>query len=70
VSDKITYFPKGTVVKFNGIPCELLSDVPYYSATFGSDIRQLSLYHKLFWLFRKLLDCPQPAVPSPTNESP
>lgn len=30
----VTIFPKGTIVKFDGTPCELLSDVPYYSATF------------------------------------
>lgn len=30
----VTVFPKGTIVKFDGIPCELLTDVPYYSATF------------------------------------
>jgi len=29
-----TMFPKGTIVKFNGIPCELLQDTPYYSETF------------------------------------
>ena len=26
-------FPKGTVVKYDGIPCELLKDTPYYSET-------------------------------------
>ena len=29
-----TFFPKGTIVKYNGIPCELLQDTPYYSETF------------------------------------
>ncbi len=29
-----TLFPKGTVVKFRGVPCELLQDTPYYSETF------------------------------------
>ena len=28
-----TSFPRGTVVHYNGIPCELLDDTPYYSAT-------------------------------------
>ena len=31
----ITVFPKGTVVKFEGVPCALLQDTPYYSATFN-----------------------------------
>lgn len=31
---QITVFPKGTIVKFNGIPCQLLQDTPYYSRTF------------------------------------
>jgi hypothetical protein len=70
MSEKITYFPKGTVVKFNGIPCELLCDVPYYSATFGSEIRQLSLYHKFFWLCRRLFDCPQPTIQEPRTNLP
>lgn len=30
----ITVFPKGTIVTYNGIPCELLCDTPYYSETF------------------------------------
>lgn len=30
----VTVFPKGTVVKYKGIPCELLQDTPYYSETF------------------------------------
>ena len=30
----ITVFPKGTIVKYGGVPCELLCDTPYYSATF------------------------------------
>lgn len=30
----VTVFPKGTVVKYGDIPCELLADAPYYSATF------------------------------------
>ena len=30
----ITVFPKGTIVKYDGIPCELLEDTTYYSATF------------------------------------
>lgn len=34
-SMKITVFPKGTIVKYNGIPCELLQDVAYYSETFN-----------------------------------
>ncbi len=29
----VTVFPAGTVVHYKGIPCELLSDTPYYSAT-------------------------------------
>jgi len=29
----ITVFPKGTIVKFAGIPCELLEEVSYQSAT-------------------------------------
>ena len=33
-SKVVTVFPKGTVVKYNGIPCELLRDTPYYSETF------------------------------------
>ena len=31
-----TAFPRGTVVHYNGIPCELLDDTPYYSATIES----------------------------------
>ncbi len=30
----VTAFPAGTIVKYNGIPCELLEDTPYYSATY------------------------------------
>lgn len=30
----VTVFPMGTIVKFDGIPCELLRDTPFYSATF------------------------------------
>ena len=29
-----TIFPKGTIVKFDGIPCKLLRDTPFYSETF------------------------------------
>ena len=29
-----TAFPEGTIVKYNGVPCELLQDTPYYSETF------------------------------------
>lgn len=29
----ITVFPKGTIVKYGGVPCELLQDTPYYSET-------------------------------------
>ena len=29
-----TAFPKGTIVHYKGIPCELLQDTPYYSETF------------------------------------
>ncbi len=37
MSDKrVLVFPKGTVVKFDGIPCELLQDTPYESATIRS----------------------------------
>lgn len=32
-----TIFPAGTVVKCNGIPCELPEDTPYYSATFQAE---------------------------------
>jgi hypothetical protein len=28
-----TAFPRGTIVHYNGIPCELLTDTPYYSET-------------------------------------
>ena len=28
-----TAFPRGTVVHYMGVPCELLADVPYYSET-------------------------------------
>ena len=34
--DKKTAFPKGTIVKYNGIPCKLLQDTPYYSETYKS----------------------------------
>ena len=27
-------FPKGTIVHYGGIPCELLNDTPYESETF------------------------------------
>jgi len=39
-----TMFPKGTVVKFNSIPCELLQDTPYYSETFKG--RQKNASHQ------------------------
>lgn len=55
---KITYFKKGTIVKCDGIPCELLSDVPYYSATFGSDVDKMDLYYRFMWMFRRLFGKP------------
>lgn len=38
----ITVFPKGTVVSYNGVPCELLCDTPYYSATYSSGTRTVT----------------------------
>lgn len=35
-SNTVLVFPKGTIVKFAGIPCELLRDTPYESAHFRS----------------------------------
>ena len=29
----VTVFPKGTVIKYDGLPCELLQDTPYYTET-------------------------------------
>ncbi|KKL28436.1 hypothetical protein LCGC14_2375170 [marine sediment metagenome] len=37
-----TMFPKGTIVKFNGVPCELLQDTPYFSGTFKGKRRWAS----------------------------
>jgi hypothetical protein len=34
---KTTAFPKGTIVKYGGVPCELLQDTPYYSKTFSAE---------------------------------
>lgn len=33
-SKVVAIFPKGTIVKYNEIPCKLLQDTPYYSETF------------------------------------
>ena len=30
----VTVFPKGTIVKYYGVPCELLEDCMFYSANF------------------------------------
>lgn len=38
----ITVFPKGTVVSYNGVPCELLCDTPYYSATYSPGTRTVA----------------------------
>lgn len=32
--ERVMVFPKGSIVKFDGIPCELLQDTPYESAHF------------------------------------
>lgn len=32
----VTVFPKGTVVKYDGLPCELLQDTPYYCETINA----------------------------------
>ena len=29
-----TAFPKGTIIHYRGVPCELLQETPYYSETF------------------------------------
>ena len=34
IKERVLVFPKGTVVKFDGIPCELLQETPYESAYF------------------------------------
>ena len=48
----VTVFPKGTVVKFNNIPCELLQDTPYYSETFQQLAKKVN--RKPFsWLWKK-----------------
>lgn len=52
---RLTYFPKGTVIHYQGIPCELLSDVPYYSETIGSEIKEMDWYYRIMWIFRRLL---------------
>lgn len=36
---RVLVFPKGTIVKYGGIPCELLQDTPYESATIRSQSR-------------------------------
>lgn len=33
----VTAFPAGTVVHYRGVPCQLLSVTPYYSATMISN---------------------------------
>jgi len=32
-SQVVTVFPRGTVVKYRGLPCELLQDTPYHTET-------------------------------------
>ena len=38
-----TAFPEGTIVKYDGIPCRLLQDTPYYCATFSQRPENLTL---------------------------
>jgi len=34
-----TAFPKGTIIHYEGIPCELLQDTPYYSETIKGKLK-------------------------------
>ncbi len=36
----ILVFPKGTVVKYDGIPCELLDDTPYESGHYRAAMQK------------------------------